>query len=30
MPANVVKDVQNMWATEIKDGSGKPILIVSN
>jgi phosphate transport system substrate-binding protein len=30
MPANVVKDIQNMWATEIKDESGKPILAVSN
>ena len=30
MPANVVKDIQNMWATEIKDASGKPIFTVSN
>ena len=30
MPANVVKDIQNMWATEIKDGNGKPLLTVSN
>jgi phosphate transport system substrate-binding protein len=30
MPANVVKDIQNMWATEIKDASGKPIFVVSN
>ena len=27
MPANVVKDIQNMWATEIKDASGKPIFV---
>ena len=25
MPANVVTDVQKMWAAEIKDGSGKPV-----
>ena len=30
MPDTVVKDIQNMWATEIKDSSGKPILVVSN
>jgi phosphate transport system substrate-binding protein len=30
MPANVVKDIQNMWATDIKDASGKPIFVVSN
>jgi phosphate transport system substrate-binding protein len=30
MPANVVKDIQNMWATEIKDANGKPLLVVSN
>ena len=30
MPASVVTDVQNMWAAEIKDGSGKPIFVVSN
>lgn len=30
MPANVVKDIQNMWATEIKDASGKPVFVVSN
>ena len=24
MPANVVNDIKNMWATEIKDASGKP------
>ena len=30
MPANVVKDIQNMWATDIKDASGKPIFAISN
>jgi phosphate transport system substrate-binding protein len=30
MPNAVVKDIQNMWATEIKDSSGKPIFVVSN
>jgi phosphate transport system substrate-binding protein len=30
MPANVVKDIQSMWASDIKDESGKPILTVSN
>jgi phosphate transport system substrate-binding protein len=30
MPANVVGDVQKMWASEIKDMSGKPIFVVSN
>ena len=30
MPTNVVKDIQNMWAKEIKDGNGKPLLTVSN
>jgi phosphate transport system substrate-binding protein len=30
MPANVVKDIQNMWAQEIKDTNGKPLLVVSN
>ncbi len=30
MPANVVKDIQNMWAKEIKDANGKPLLTVSN
>ena len=27
MPANVVKDIQNMWASDIKDASGKPIFV---
>ena len=30
MPANVVKDIQEMWARDIKDESGKPLLTVSN
>jgi phosphate transport system substrate-binding protein len=30
MPANVVKDIENMWATEIKDAGGKPIFVMSN
>jgi phosphate transport system substrate-binding protein len=30
MPASVINDVERMWAAEIKDPSGKPILIVSN
>jgi phosphate transport system substrate-binding protein len=30
MPANVVKEIQTMWATEIKDGSGKPIFVATN
>jgi phosphate transport system substrate-binding protein len=30
MPANVVKDIQKMWATDIKDANGKPLLEVSN
>jgi phosphate transport system substrate-binding protein len=30
MPKNVINDVQTMWATEIKDASGKPIFVVSN
>ena len=25
MPANVVKDIQSTWASEIKDASGKPM-----
>jgi phosphate transport system substrate-binding protein len=25
MPANVVKDVEHYWASEVKDGSGKPV-----
>ena len=30
MPANVVKDIQNMWAKEIKDANGKPLFAMSN
>jgi phosphate transport system substrate-binding protein len=30
MPNSVIKDVQNMWATEIKGADGKPIFVVSN
>ncbi|MGH6769788.1 MAG: phosphate ABC transporter substrate-binding protein PstS [Xanthobacteraceae bacterium] len=29
MPASVVTDVQNMWATEIKDSSGKAIYLAA-
>ena len=30
MPVSVIKDIQAMWAKDIKDSSGKPILVVSN
>jgi phosphate transport system substrate-binding protein len=30
MPAKVVKDVEKTWADEIKDGSGKPLFVVTN
>jgi phosphate transport system substrate-binding protein len=30
MPKNVVNDIQTMWATDIKDASGKPVFVVSN
>ena len=30
MPANVVKDIEQTWASEIKDGQGKPLYTVSN
>ena len=30
MPANVVKDIQNMWAQEIKDEKGQAIFVVTN
>jgi phosphate transport system substrate-binding protein len=30
MPSNVVKDVEKTWAQEIKDASGKPVLVVVN
>ena len=30
MPANVVKDIESTWASEIKDASGKPLYSVTN
>jgi phosphate transport system substrate-binding protein len=30
MPGNVVGAIQRLWATEIKDASGKPLLTTSN
>jgi phosphate transport system substrate-binding protein len=30
MPDNVVKDIEKMWAAEIKDAAGKPIFVASN
>ena len=30
MPANVVKDVEKTWASDIKDASGKPIFAMTN
>jgi phosphate transport system substrate-binding protein len=30
MPANVVKDIEGSWATDIKDASGKPLYAVTN
>ena len=30
MPANVVTDVQKMWAAEIKDSSGKPLFTLTH
>ena len=30
MPDKVVKDVEKTWADEIKDGSGKPLFVVTN
>jgi phosphate transport system substrate-binding protein len=30
MPVNVVKDIQTMWAKEIKDANGKPIFVAPN
>jgi len=30
MPDNVVADVQRMWAAEIKDGSGKPLFVLTH
>jgi phosphate transport system substrate-binding protein len=30
MPANVVKDVEKTWSSEIKDASGKPLFAMTN
>jgi phosphate transport system substrate-binding protein len=30
MPANVVKDIEKTWASEIMDAGGKPIFVVTN
>jgi len=30
MPANVVKDIETTWASEIKDAGGKPLYVVGN
>jgi phosphate transport system substrate-binding protein len=30
MPANVVRAIEQVWATEIKDASGKPLYAISN
>ena len=30
MPANVVTDIKNMWATDIKDSSGKPLFAATH
>jgi phosphate transport system substrate-binding protein len=30
MPANVVKDIENTWASEIKDSSGKSLFTMTN
>jgi phosphate transport system substrate-binding protein len=30
MPGNVVNAVRRLWASEIKDASGKPIFALSN
>src|SRR5436189_1047248 len=30
MPGNVVADIQKMWASEIKDGSGKPLYAMTH
>jgi phosphate transport system substrate-binding protein len=29
MPANVVSDIQKMWAADIKDASGKPLFALT-
>ena len=30
MPGDVVKAVRKLWASEIKDASGKPVFVLSN
>jgi phosphate transport system substrate-binding protein len=30
MPQNVIKDIEAMWAREIKDGGGHPLVVTSN
>jgi phosphate transport system substrate-binding protein len=30
MPANVIKDVEKSWTTDIKDASGKPVFAMTN
>src|SRR5205823_4533406 len=30
MPANVVKDIEGSWTTDIKDANGKPLYAVTN
>jgi phosphate transport system substrate-binding protein len=30
MPANVVKDIEQYWTTEVKDGGGKPVFSMTN
>ena len=30
MPANVVKDIEKYWSSEIKDASGKPVFAMTN
>jgi len=30
MPTNIVKDIEQTWASEIKDGSGKALYVVMN
>jgi phosphate transport system substrate-binding protein len=30
IPGSVVKNIQSMWATEIKDAGGQPIFVVTN
>jgi phosphate transport system substrate-binding protein len=30
MPANVVKDIEKTWSSEIMDAGGKPLFAVTN